>query len=247
MRRSVGIVLALVSVLLLGATAVTYSKYKKSQDDFVKATAEQETMRQRYDQAVNEIVSIQDSLNTRSSPAGGSRRMSAPGSERSMTGSSRGSRRSSRRSPTKERINQLDERLKHSGVRIAGMKRVIETLLRKTIGPRGADRRAQPAGRHAPDHGHRAHVRDPGAAGDAHQAAGRAGGEAARAGDDLLHHGQQEGPSAPGRRAAERRHPRRGQVAQGLGSLRRGLVLAPEHRRGERDPDPGEEGEGSRS
>ena len=63
MRRSVGIVLALVSVLLLGATAVTYSKYKKSQDDFVKATAEQETMRQRYDQAVNEIVSIQDSLN----------------------------------------------------------------------------------------------------------------------------------------------------------------------------------------
>ena len=246
MRRSVGIVLALVSVLLLGATAVTYSKYKKSQDDFVKATAEQETMRQRYDQAVNEIVSIQDSLNTIVLKQNEIPTDVEPGSGGSMTGSSRGSRRSSRRSPH-EGADQPDEReIKHSGVRIAGMKRVIETLLRH-IGPRGADRRAQPAGRHAPDHGHRAHVRDPGAAGDAHQAAGRAGGEAARAGDDLLHHGQQEGPSAPGRRAAERRHPRRGQVAQGLGSLRRGLVLAPEHRRGERDPDPGEEGEESRS
>ncbi len=136
MRRSVGIVLALVSVLLLGATAVTYSKYKKSQDDFVKATAEQETMRQRYDQAVNEIVSIQDSLNAivlkqNEIPTD----VELQGQTLHDRVLARITTLKSSIARTKERINQLDERLKHSGVRIAGMKRVIETL-RKTASDR---------------------------------------------------------------------------------------------------------------
>jgi len=136
MRRSVGIVLALVSVLLLGATAVTYSKYKKSQDDFVRATAEQETMRQRYDQAVNEIVSIQDSLNAivlkqNEIPTD----VELQGQTLHDRVLARITTLKSSIARTKERINQLDERLKHSGVRIAGMKRVIETL-RKTASDR---------------------------------------------------------------------------------------------------------------
>lgn len=132
MRRSVGIVLALVSVLLLGATAVTYSKYKKSQDDFLKATAEQETMRQRYDQAVNEIVSIQDSLNAivlkqNEIPTD----VELQGQTLHDRVLARITTLKSSIARTKDRINELDEKLKHSGVRIAGMKRVIESL-RKT-------------------------------------------------------------------------------------------------------------------
>src|SRR5207245_5226818 len=64
MRKPVGVVLALISVLLLGATVVTYSKYKKSAADYAQATSDEQSMRQRYDGAVSEIVMIQDSLNT---------------------------------------------------------------------------------------------------------------------------------------------------------------------------------------
>src|SRR5439155_195147 len=47
-----------------GATIMSYSKYKKSAADFAQAKSDEESMRQRYDGAVNEIVMIQDSLNT---------------------------------------------------------------------------------------------------------------------------------------------------------------------------------------
>ena len=64
MRKSAVVILTLVAALLAGATVVSYSKYKKSVADYQQATADQETMRARYDQAVSEIVAIQDSLNT---------------------------------------------------------------------------------------------------------------------------------------------------------------------------------------
>jgi len=56
--------MALIAVLLAGATIMSYSKYKKSAADFAQAKADEESMRQRYDGAVSEIVMIQDSLNT---------------------------------------------------------------------------------------------------------------------------------------------------------------------------------------
>lgn len=131
MRKSVGIVLALVSVLLLGATAVSYSKYKKSQADFVAATAEQEAMRQRYDQAVNEIVSIQDSLNVivmkqNEIPTD----VELQGQTLHDKVLSRISTLKSSIARTKERIEELDAKLKHSGIRIASMKKMIDTLRR---------------------------------------------------------------------------------------------------------------------
>ena len=63
MRRSVGYFLAFICVLLLGATVISFAKYKQSAAQYAEATAAEADMRQRYDRAVGEIVSIQDSLN----------------------------------------------------------------------------------------------------------------------------------------------------------------------------------------
>lgn len=129
MRKSVGIVLALVSVLLLGAAAVSYSKYKKSQADFTQATAEQEAMRQRYDQAVNEIVSIQDSLNAivvGENQAQGDIELHGQTVHDKVL--SRITTIKATIARTKARIDELDARLKHDGLRMASMKRMIEGL-----------------------------------------------------------------------------------------------------------------------
>lgn len=129
MRKSVGIVLALVSVLLLGAAAVSYTKYKKSQADFTQATADQEAMRQRYDQAVNEIVSIQDSLNAivvGENQAQGDIELHGQTVHDKVL--SRITTIKATIARTKARIDELDARLKHNGIRIASMKRMIDGL-----------------------------------------------------------------------------------------------------------------------
>lgn len=128
-RRSVAVVLAVVSVLLLGAAAVTYTKYKKSQADYAQATADQEAMRQRYDQAVNEIVSIQDSLNA---IVVGENQAQGDIELHGQTVHEKVLRRidtiKASIARTKARIEELDARLKHNGIRIASMKRMIEGL-----------------------------------------------------------------------------------------------------------------------
>jgi peptidoglycan hydrolase CwlO-like protein len=129
MRKSVGIVLALVSVLLLGAAAVSYTKYKKSQADFTQATADQEAMRQRYDQAVNEIVSIQDSLNAivvGENQAQGDIELHGQTVHDKVL--SRITTIKATIARTKARIDELDAKLKHNGIRIASMKRMIDGL-----------------------------------------------------------------------------------------------------------------------
>lgn len=128
-RRSVVIGLTLVSLVLLGAAAVSYSKYKKSEAAYQQATTDQENMRQRYDQAVNEIVAIQDSLNTivlKENQAQGDIELQGQTVHDKVL--SRISTLKSSIARTKERIEQLDARLKHSGIRIASMKRMIDGL-----------------------------------------------------------------------------------------------------------------------
>lgn len=130
MRRSVGVFLAVISVLLLGAAAVSYTKYKKSQADFAQATADQESMRHRYDQAVGEIVSIQDSLNAivlGNEPAQGDVELQEPPTLHDKV-LGRISTLKAAITRTKSRIEELDAKLKHSGVRIAGMQRMIAGL-----------------------------------------------------------------------------------------------------------------------
>ena len=141
MRRPLLAVMALIGVLLLGATVVTYSKYRKSAGDYAQAKSEEESMRQRYDGAVNEIVMIQDSLNT--IMMGGetvipeARQAEEPGTMHDKVLARIATLRASVER-TKGRIEDLDARLKKGGVRIAGLEKMIGKLRRSV-----SDREAQ--------------------------------------------------------------------------------------------------------
>jgi predicted RNase H-like nuclease (RuvC/YqgF family) len=138
MRKGAVFVLALISVLLVGATVLFYSKYRKSVADYTQATADQETMRGRYDRAVSEIVMIQDSLNAivlggngvQTLPVGGEREVQVPGTLHDQV-LTRIATLKGAIERTKERIQELDTRLKTSRVKIVGLERMIAGL-RKT-------------------------------------------------------------------------------------------------------------------
>lgn len=135
MRRIGAFALGFIGVLLLGATIVSYSKYRKSVADYAQATAEQELMRQRYDRAVSEIVTIQDSLNAivlgedaaRLLPARRDVEVQPPGTLHDKV-LSRIATLKAAIERTKERIEELDAKLKRSGVKIAGLERMIAGL-----------------------------------------------------------------------------------------------------------------------
>jgi len=130
--------MALIAVLLAGATIMSYSKYKKSAADFVQAKADEESMRQRYDGAVNEIVMIQDSLNTimlgGESVLPEGRQAEEPGTLHDTVLSRIATLKASVER-TKDRIEDLDAKLKKGGVKIAGLERMIGRL-RKNVADR---------------------------------------------------------------------------------------------------------------
>ncbi len=138
MRKPVVAVLALIAVLLGGATIMSYSKYKKSAADYTQAKADEESMRQRYDGAVNEIVMIQDSLNTimlgGESVLPEGRQVEEPGTLHDTVLSRIATLKASVER-TKDRIEELDARLKKGGVKIAGLQRMIGRL-RKNVADR---------------------------------------------------------------------------------------------------------------
>lgn len=133
MRKGVGVLLGVICVLLLGATALVYSKYKKSTAEYAQSQAEQADMQQRYDRAVNEIVSIQDSLSaivlgpndSRTVPA--DQNLESPRTLHDTT-LQRISMLKAAIERTKTRIEDLDARLKVSGVKIKGLERMIAGL-----------------------------------------------------------------------------------------------------------------------
>jgi len=130
--------MALIAVLLAGATIMSYSKYKKSAADFAQAKSDEESMRQRYDGAVNEIVMIQDSLNTimlgGESVLPEGRQAEEPGTLHDTVLSRIATLKASVER-TKDRIEELDAKLKKGGVKIAGLERMIGRL-RKNVADR---------------------------------------------------------------------------------------------------------------
>lgn len=128
MRGVALFVLIAVVVLLIGATAVLFRKYEKSNNDF----AESQT---RYNEAINAIAEIQDSLVAIT--AGDSAVASLPGglqTEQSLTEPQTRQaldaialiNKSIGR--TKEKIRDLEARLQKNGVRTAGLQRMIASL-----------------------------------------------------------------------------------------------------------------------
>jgi len=137
MRRTVGFALAFISVLLMGATVVSYSKYRKSVAAYAQATANEESTRLRYERAVGEIVMIQDSLSAivlgdgaaRFVPARPLDELQPPGTLHDNVLSRIATLKASVER-TKEQIEELDAGLKRSGVRVAGLERMVAGLRR---------------------------------------------------------------------------------------------------------------------
>ena len=136
MSKNSFIALSVVAVLLLAATGVLYAKYRQTSTEYAAVKLEEETTRARYGEAINSIAAIQDSLNTIIVGGEGALDQDALSSERRLTGSQAdeameriavlklGIER------TKERINALDEKLRASGIRVAGLQRMIVNLKR---------------------------------------------------------------------------------------------------------------------
>src|SRR6185295_492869 len=133
MRKPVQFVLIALIVVLGGATAVLYSKYKKTNADYVDTKAAEETARSRYAQTIDAIAEIQDSLNAIS--VGENQMVSKDlASEQHLTpqqGQEALDRISLLRagiSRNKERILQLEASLKKSGVRVNGLEKMVKNL-----------------------------------------------------------------------------------------------------------------------
>ncbi len=136
MRKNSVIALALLSALLLGGTVLYYSKYRKSLGDYEQATAQEADTRARYSQAINEIAAIQDSLDT--IVVGGTPLIPAGAqSEEPQTNRDQVLGRIATLKAglerTKDRIQELDARIKRSGVKIAGLQRMIGGLKRSAM------------------------------------------------------------------------------------------------------------------
>jgi predicted RNase H-like nuclease (RuvC/YqgF family) len=137
MRRGIGFALGFICVLLLGATIMSYSSYKKSAAQFTAATEAETQTRLRYDQAVSEIVTIQDSLNAivlgpdggRFVPARPLDEMQPPGTLHD-TVLARIATLKAAVERTRDRIEELDKGLKRSGVKIQGLERMVAGLRR---------------------------------------------------------------------------------------------------------------------
>lgn len=139
MRRAVVVVLSIISVVLLGAAIMSYTKYRDSVTAYAKATEEGEATRLRYEAAVNEIVAIQDSLNTivlgdgatQIEPVQREGEYQTPGTLHDRV-LSRVATLKAAIERTKERVEDLDVRLKKSGIKIAGLERMVDGL-RKSV------------------------------------------------------------------------------------------------------------------
>ena len=137
MRKPVLYVLAAVSVLLLGATAVLFQKYQQSTRSYTSLKAEEETTRARYGAAINSIAAIQDSLNGLVLGESGVQQLSSELQAENRLTATEGDEVLGRIAVlkagierTKARIEQLDSSLKKSGIKITGLEKMIAGLKR---------------------------------------------------------------------------------------------------------------------
>jgi len=128
MRGIALFLLIAVVVLLIGATAVLFRKYEKSTTDF----AESQT---RYNEAINAIAEIQDSLfaitagdsaiGTLSQGLQTEQSLTQPQTRQALDAIAVINKSITR---TKEKIRDLEGRLKKTGVRAAGLQKMIASL-----------------------------------------------------------------------------------------------------------------------
>jgi len=135
MRKPMQIGAIAVIVLLLGATAVFVQKYQKSSAELRATQAAEETARTQYAEAFNAVAEIQDSLNAITPDETGRRlqpgsltaeqRLTEPNRQQALESIALLNASIQR---TKERIGSLESSLKKSGVKVAGLQKLVANL-----------------------------------------------------------------------------------------------------------------------
>jgi tetrahydromethanopterin S-methyltransferase subunit G len=145
MRKTFLILLIVVSAGLLAASIIYFEKLQQSRLDYAALQASEAETKSRYGAAIDEIAAIQDSLNTIVLGDEGMRMLKTQlASEESLSptgGDEALARIAVLRAGierTKTRIEELDQRLRKSGVRIAGLERMI-TNLKQTVREKEAE------------------------------------------------------------------------------------------------------------
>jgi len=138
MRKPVGLALIAVLVLALGAGAVLYQRYRETDASLKQTQASEEMVKSNYAEAFNAIAEIQDSLNA---ITGGASRLTS-GSLSAEQRPTEPNRRQALESiallnasiaRTKDRIGKLEGNLHKSGVKIAGMQKLIDNLKQNVV------------------------------------------------------------------------------------------------------------------
>lgn len=125
--------------VLLGAGGFAFMKYREAASDYAAMRALEEETRSRYADAIDEIATIQDSLNAIVLGDSAAHLVSSDLAAEQRLYESRGDMALARISViragierAKRRIQELDESLQKSGVEAAGLQRMVASL-RRTI------------------------------------------------------------------------------------------------------------------
>jgi hypothetical protein len=137
MRRPVQFALAAVLLLLCATTVAFYQKYRKATSDFTEMKSAEETARTSYGNAINSIAQIQDSLNAIVLGDSAVRLLPSQFQAEHRLTQSQGDEILDRIAVlragierSKNRIQQLDASLKRSGIKVAGLQKMMANLRR---------------------------------------------------------------------------------------------------------------------
>ena len=124
-------------VVLLAASVFLFVQNRRAAQDLRTLEAQEETTRNRYAQAIDEIAAIQDSLNAIVFSDDDASMRSTPLSQEQRLSPTRGDETLARVAElragierTRDKIQQLETRLNESGVRIASLEKMVSRLKR---------------------------------------------------------------------------------------------------------------------
>lgn len=133
MRKPVVFALVAVIVVLLGGTLFLYQKYRQTAADYAATKASEESVQNRYTEAINSIAAIQDSLST-IILGDNTKLLGGLQAEQKLT-EAQGDEALNRIAVlkagverAKSRIQELEANLKKSGVKVAGLQKMIANL-----------------------------------------------------------------------------------------------------------------------
>jgi len=135
MRKPILIVLSVLVVAFLISSGVLYQKLQQRNAAYASLQADEQVARDRYSSAINEIASIQDSLNTIVLGEEGAAALKTQLDAETSLSQDRGDAARARIAEIKagierarDRIATLESQLKESGVKVAGLEKMIKTL-----------------------------------------------------------------------------------------------------------------------